>query len=154
MRWLAAATLFAIPLALLVLAAEHPARRGFLPPCPTLWLGHFYCPGCGALRTVHFALNGDFAAAWRHNPLLLLIGPPLALVLAVSLMSVAIRGRWLWPMTNWPHTRTVIAWMLTALVILFGIARNLPGSIWDRLRPPPAPQSSPPPTAPAPPSQP
>lgn len=151
-RLLAAATLLAIPIALLFLCAEHPARRGFLPPCPTLWLGRFYCPGCGALRTIHFALNGDFAAAWAHNPLLLLIGPPLALVLAVSLLSVALRGRWLWPLTNWPHTRTATAWTLTALVIIFGIARNLPGSTWDRLRPPsppisPAPQPPPSPAS-------
>ena len=121
-RWLAAGGLAAVAAGTVVLFLFDPNQYGFYPRCPLHELTGWECPGCGTLRAVHQLAHGNFAAAWRLNPM------------TVSLMPV---GAWLglrelvWQFggVRWPGlvTRPVFAWALAAILILFGIVRNLPG---------------------------
>lgn len=36
--------------------------------CPTKWLFHIPCPGCGMTRAANLLLNGDIVGALRMNP--------------------------------------------------------------------------------------
>lgn len=121
--------------AIAVLSRHHPSDLGFLPPCPSASLG-LACAGCGSTRAVHFLLQGDLAAAWRHNPMLVAVGVPFAAVAGVGLARAAWTGRW-------PRSRLsplVAARLGLALVILlvgWTVVRNLPGETFSVLRPPP-----------------
>lgn len=117
------------------LARHHPSGFAFLPPCPSASLG-FACAGCGSTRAVHFLLQGDLAAAWRHNPMLVLVGVPFAAVGAGSLAIAAWLGRW--PRSPLPP-RASARLGLGLVIVLLGwtVARNLPGEAFSGLRPPP-----------------
>jgi hypothetical protein len=74
------------------------------------------------MRAAHQLLHGHFAAAWRLNPL------------TVSFLPVALwlgLREWVWQFygKRWPGlvTRPVFGWVFLAVVLLFGIVRNLPG---------------------------
>jgi len=64
------------------------------------------CPGCGSLRSVQALLHGDVVSAFRFNPLLYVLAP--ALILCRRHLH---KPTWLWS--------------FVAVVIVFGIARNL-----------------------------
>jgi hypothetical protein len=105
-----------------VLFLFDPAHYAFYPQCPLHQLTGWSCPGCGTLRAVHQLAHGNFAAAWRLNPV------------TVSLMPF---GIWLglrelvWQFygVRWPGvvTRPAFGWAVAAILLLFGIVRNLPG---------------------------
>ena len=57
---------------------------GLALPCPFRAATGLLCPGCGATRLCLALLRGDFAAAWRANPVLLLLLPVLAALAAWS----------------------------------------------------------------------
>lgn len=88
--------------------------------CPLLALTGWYCPLCGGLRTVHAMATADLAGAWAMNPLLVVALPALAWV-------------WLrWLIRSWQNRppRQAPPWLVPAVgvaVLLFGLARNLPG---------------------------
>ncbi len=92
--------------------------------CPLYALTGIYCPGCGGLRGVNDLSDGHVGAAASSN-LLLVLAIPVVLVLLV---------RWAW--ASWhgrdvvvvPHLSRAAQWALGALVVVFWIARNLPGS--------------------------
>ena len=108
--------LLAVTVAVLVCAALlyciDPAKGGVFPPCPFHAATGYYCPGCGSLRAVHRLLHGNLAAAFRMNPLLVASLPVLGLL-------------WIFP--NWQRKRWV-PWFALALVVGYGILRNLP--VW------------------------
>ncbi len=115
-----------VPVALAALAAVmlrvfNPATVWFFPPCPFRLLTGYLCPGCGTLRALHQLLNGHLAAAFRLNPLMLLLLPYVGYSAASSALETAF-GRAL------PHVfiRPVYIWMLLAIIILFWIGRNIP----------------------------
>jgi hypothetical protein len=105
-----------------VLFFFDPATAPIYPVCPWHALTGWDCPGCGTLRALHQLTHGNWAAAWRLNPL------------AVALLPV---GCWLglreWVRQvygiKWPGlvTRPFWGWALAAIVVVFGIVRNLPG---------------------------
>lgn len=120
---------------LAILARHHPHDFTFLPPCPSASLG-FACAGCGSTRAVHFLLQGDVAAAWRHNPMLVLVGLPFAAVAAVSLVRAAATGRW--PRSPLPPQASArLGLGLVILLLGWTLVRNLPGETFSALRPPP-----------------
>jgi hypothetical protein len=114
--------LASVALGTAVLFFFDPSHYGFYPRCPLFVLTGWECPGCGTLRALHQLSHGNFAAAWQLNPL------------TVSLLPV---GLWLglreivwqcWRI-RWPGlvTKPVYGWTLAAILLLFGIVRNLPG---------------------------
>jgi hypothetical protein len=102
-----------------VLFLFNPATHHLFPLCPFHWLTRLYCPGCGSLRATHLLLRGHVGAAMRMNLLMVLFLPVLPLL--------AIWPRWRPP--AW------FIWTTLAVVILFGIARNIPAWPFQALAP-------------------
>lgn len=99
-----------------VLFFFDPEQNQHYLPCPFHWLTGWYCPGCGAQRAVHDLLYGRLAEAFSHNAALVCTPPLLAAQWAL--------GRWRG--TSPVHgNRVVFIWV--GALILWGIARNLPG---------------------------
>lgn len=105
----------------LALAVRDPHVPGSWGICPTALLG-LDCPACGSLRAVHDLTRGEWVAAASSN-LLLVLAAPVALVLWARWLVLARAGApaalrppvWLW-------------WVLGAVVTVFTVLRNLPGS--------------------------
>jgi len=116
--------------AIAMLCLFDPATSGLFPPCPLRYLTGWYCPGCGSLRAMHQLLQGHLRAAWALNPLTILLLPFLAYGTA-SYALFKIRGQHL------PRLFLPAAWIraLCAVIILFGIARNIPLHPFDLLAP-------------------
>jgi hypothetical protein len=124
-------TLVAVTAAALVtLHLFDPATSGIFPPCPVRYLTGWYCPGCGSLRAVHQLLHGNLRAAWALNPLTILLLPFLVYGTA-SRALFELRGRYL------PRLFLPAIWIrvLCAVIILFGIARNIPFHPFELLAP-------------------
>jgi hypothetical protein len=120
-RWLSA-MLASFAGGVVMLRIFDPATSGLFPPCPVHYLTGWYCPGCGSLRAIHQLLHGNLMAAWALNPLTVVLLPFLAYGL-VSAALFEIRGQGL----PEPFVRAVWIRALCGAIILFGIARNLPG---------------------------
>jgi hypothetical protein len=116
--------------ALVLLRIYNPAISAIFPPCPFRYLTGWYCPGCGSLRAVHQLLHGNLGPAWAMNPLTVLLFPFLAYGLAGEAFF-SLRGQRL------PQFTVSGAWIraLYAVILLFGIARNLPFRPFDLLAP-------------------
>jgi len=95
-------------------AADSP-----FPPCMFNALTGLYCPGCGATRALHALAHFDLPGAMAMNPLLVMLLPIVALLIADS---GGWRPRWLQPLMR------VVGEPKFWLVLLPGywIARNLP----------------------------
>lgn len=113
-----------------LLAVFDPATSGVFPPCPVFYLTGWYCPGCGSLRAIHQLLHGNLWAAWAMNPLTVVLSPFLIYGLASHALQ-ALRGKGL-PQPFLPAT---LIRGLCVVIVLFGIARNLPVSPLDLLAP-------------------
>ena len=124
------AAMLAAFLGLVLLEIFDPATSGIFPPCPVHYLTGWYCPGCGSLRAIHQLLHGNLRAAWAMNPLSMVLLPFLSYGL-ISSVLFELRGRGL------PEPFLRAAWIraLGAVIVLFGIARNLPLHPFDWLVP-------------------
>lgn len=100
-----------------------PERYGFYPRCWVHELTGLQCPGCGGLRAVHRLLHGQWAAAWRLNPLVFVVGGWL-----VCWAGAWWAGRWTGRDWSGWFVRPGWAWGLLALAVVFGIMRNVPVS--------------------------
>jgi hypothetical protein len=117
--------LFVALAAAVVLYHFDPAQNGFYPRCQFYSLTGLQCPGCGGLRAVHALLHGQVAEAWRLNALLV-AGLPAALTFA----------GWHWfERRHGPGTFRKLSlawvWVFVAMVIVFGIVRNLPATAFS-----------------------
>lgn len=122
--------LFAAILGAVLLGIFDPASSGVFPPCPLHYLTGWYCPGCGSLRAMHALLHGNLHQAWAMNPLTIVLLPFIAYGLASELIA-ALRGRGLpQPMLPAAYIR-----VLCAVIVLFGIVRNLPLHPFNLLAP-------------------
>src|ERR1043166_411489 len=103
----------------------NPAANGFYPQ----WFFHMVtgwdCPGCGGLRSTHQLLHGHLREALALNPLFVISLPLIGYFIARSAMK-ALTGRE-WPQ---PFRSTAWIWVGAAIVVTFGILRNLPWRIW------------------------
>ena len=98
-----------------------PTTAGFFPVCPLYRFTGFACPGCGLTRGFHALLHGDVLTALDFNALIPLFIFILGYVVA-SLATLAIRGRAILAIEkNLPYL-----WILIAILITFGVLRNLP----------------------------
>jgi hypothetical protein len=131
-KFLAAATL-GIGLVVISLLAVRPPSALVFPSCPLHWATGFHCPGCGSLRATHFLLQGDWQAALQHNLLAVLMIPVLVWLLLGE--TVTAFGR-RFPMRA--QLSGNATWFLLAVILLFGVMRNLPAQPFASLAPPPA----------------
>ena len=105
---------------LAVLYWFNPAQFGFYPRCALYEATGLLCPGCGSLRACHQLLHGHLAAAFQLNALFVLSLPFCAwfgLQFAIAKLqhrpfSLVLRPLWIW--TGF------------AILLLYGIGRNLP----------------------------
>jgi hypothetical protein len=116
--------------AIVTLRLFDPATSGLFPPCPLRYLTGWSCPGCGSLRAIHQLLQGNLRGAWALNPLTVLFLPFL-IYGAASYALFEIRGKRL------PRLFLPAVWIraLCAVIILFGIARNIPFHPFELLAP-------------------
>lgn len=137
-RWLSGALCTAIVMALAWLATHHPSDAPVRLPCPSRALFGIECPGCGSTRATHFALRGEFAAAWAHNPLLVIVGIPLLAWFMITLAIAALAGRRVIVRLPAGHawSGAWLGWAIVALLVAYMIVRNLPGERFEWLRPP------------------
>ena len=101
---------------LTVLYLFSPVEHAFYPPCLFYQLTHLHCPGCGGLRAMHQLTHGHFAAAFLSNSLLIISIPILAW-LGIS----KLRNR-----SSSVYMKPAAAWTILAIVVAFGVLRNLP----------------------------
>ena len=92
---------------------------GELPGCPFFRLTNWYCPGCGTARALHALLHGDFTGFLTRNRLL----APALCYLALLAAKV--------PFTRHPAVLRAVP----AVIILYGLLRNLPWEPFLRLAP-------------------
>jgi hypothetical protein len=92
--------------------------------CPLYALTGVYCPGCGGLRGVNDLTDGHVGAAASSNLLLVL-----AIPVVVFLLARWIRATWAGSdVAVVPHLPRSVRWGLGLFVVVFWVARNLPGS--------------------------
>ena len=90
-------------------------------PCPIYALTGLYCPGCGVSRFCLALLQLDLYAALRSNPalfFLLPVGIAVAVPSAVRYIRTGKQGPARW--------QTVLVWVMIAVLLVFGVLRNLP----------------------------
>lgn len=102
----------------IVLFCFDPSQHPFYPVCVFHKTTGLLCPGCGSLRALHQLLHGHWAAALRFNALL------------ISSLPVAawLFGRFAARKLKDPAATLVIRplWFWCAVMIAFGILRNMP----------------------------
>jgi hypothetical protein len=92
--------------------------------CPLYALTGVYCPGCGGLRAVNDLTDGHLGQAASSN-LLLVLAIPFAVALFVRWSYSAWTGRDLQVV---PALSSGVRIGLVVLLVVFTLARNLPGS--------------------------
>jgi len=105
------------------LVLRDPHQQGSWLVCPLYAMTGVYCPGCGSLRGVNDLLTGHPLAAVGSNALLL---PALAWLgwWWLHEAGLGVAGRRIGP----PPTSARFGYALLAVLAVFTIARNLPGS--------------------------
>lgn len=103
-----------------VLFFFDPSQHGFYPLCLFHRFTGLDCPGCGGLRATHQLLHGHIAEALRLNALVVLAVPVL-MALAVRWIGQRLRSSRIPP----KPLSVCWLWVLLAVVIAFGIVRNL-----------------------------
>lgn len=103
-----------------VLRAAWPALASRLPECAIhRWTG-LHCPGCGGTRCAGRLLEGDLAGAFAMNAVVALM----ALAFA-GLLLAGVRREWRGASSG-PRVHAAWLWSFAALVLVFGLVRNLP----------------------------
>lgn len=130
MIWKRVATLAALVLALGVAAyflkTQGPQQAAWMPKCLLHeWTG-WHCPGCGMTRATHAALQGEFAIAWRFNPLGFVLFPIAMLGSALELGGWARNQPLPWRLRVGANG----GWILLGVIVTFTILRNLPAFAW------------------------
>ena len=98
----------------------NPSIHSFYPACQFHRLTGLNCPGCGGTRALYALLHGELSTALRDNALL--VG---------GLLGLGWRGAW-FGLNRLRGRRNAdffpARWLLPllALVLLFGVLRNLP----------------------------
>jgi Protein of unknown function (DUF2752) len=125
---LAALAMFAIGY---VIATTRPTQASIYPKCPTFTSTGVHCPGCGTGRAVHFLLNGQFLTALQCNAFAPFLVPFLIVAAFRSLLGWALRR----PLTSGSLIPAFWLWLLTAALLLYAVARNIPVEPFTHLAP-------------------
>jgi hypothetical protein len=117
-------------LVIAVLFRFDPSDSTIYPVCLFHKFTGLNCPGCGSLRALHHLTHGEFAAALHCNPLLVVALP--VLVLALIRMQI---GQ---PDSRFDTSifaRPAFLWAICAIVIVFGVLRNVPAPAFAWMSP-------------------
>ena len=98
---------------------------------PFFYHGGLYCPGCGGTRALEYLIQGQLRAAWRYNPLFILM-LPLLLYGGFNVFRSLVSG---YPLSR-INIPPVLLWLLLTVILLFTVLRNIPAPALDFLRPP------------------
>ncbi len=106
-------------------------HAGLFPKCLLRqWTG-FHCPGCGMTRAVDATLHGRLLEAFAYNPLIMVLLPLTLIAVAFELVA------WVWdrpPIIRYRVNKRLALWLL-AIVLVFGILRNIPSWPFTLLAP-------------------
>ncbi len=130
-RLVALLCLLVIGAALALIASKDPRDHGLGVLCPSRRLFGIYCPGCGSTRATFDLLCGNVGSAWRCNPAMVALGIPVLSWFVVTTMLellFGIRVRLFLP--------RAVGIALAAVLIGYGVARNVPLDALDWARPP------------------
>lgn len=109
----------------LALHVRDPHQSGAWGYCPTALLG-FACPFCGSLRAVNDLTHLDLGAAASSNLVFVL-----ALPVVLALWGRRLVALWHGGPAAEPLRVPRAAWIaLVAVLVVFTVARNLPGGAW------------------------
>ena len=97
-----------------------PRTCGIIPACPLHAMTGLYCPGCGSTRALHQLVHGNLAGALHFNPLTVFAVPVLGYLVVRGSTS---RGRPVW------------LWIGLAIILTFGVVRNIPAYPFTALVP-------------------
>ena len=92
------------------------------PPCPIYAVSGIYCIGCGAGRACVSLLHGDLLGAMDYNLLFVLMLPFVA-YFGVKVYISYVFGRDILP---FPKIKLWVALVIVAVVVVFGVRRNVP----------------------------
>lgn len=109
------------PLLLLGLGYLILYTVGLRIPCLIHMLTGFYCPGCGVSRMCVALLQLDFATAFRCNPGVMLLLPPVGLALlpgVVSYIRTGVRKSW--------RGEQAVLYTAVVLLVIYAVLRNIP----------------------------
>jgi len=105
----------------IVLYLYSPEKSGFYPPCIFHKITGLYCPGCGTTRALHALLHGRILDAISYNAAILILLPSF-----LWWYSLYVLQEFSIPWKNKYDFPPMFFTALLALVILFGILRNVP----------------------------
>jgi len=115
-----------------VLLSRYGPDAAFFPKCLLHRFSGFHCPGCGMTRAAYAVIHGDVSTAFWLNPLWMVL-LPVACLLAVWKWWGWLRGRPValpWLSHKW------MAWGGLAVLLAFGVLRNIPHWPFSLLAPP------------------
>jgi hypothetical protein len=127
--WVVPARLGALAVAGTAALAVGNPDATHVPLCPLKAATGLDCPLCGGLRAVHALTRFRLGEALDHNALFTLSVPFLIVGWVVWMHDAATRGR----DGRIGPRRSAPTWAFPALVavlVAFGVARNLPGLAW------------------------
>lgn len=101
--------------------AFNPTEHNFFPQCTFHQMTGWHCMGCGATRSFHALVHGDFAAAFRNHAFFVIAFPALCYWVLVEFMA---RLGW----QKLPRIKLTprIIWTSLAIIGTYTILRNLP----------------------------
>ena len=98
---------------------------GFSVPCPVNLVTGLYCPGCGVSRMFFCLFRMDIAGAFSSNCVIFCLLPIAAIAAVFHAYRYIRYGR-----GGLYKAETVALYVIIAILILFGIARNIWHADW------------------------
>ena len=98
------------------------SRTGIAIPCIFHLVTGLKCPGCGVTRMCVALMHLDFKSAYEYNQMIFILSPVLLFIFLTCVVGYIRNGCW---ETN--RTQNVVLYVCIALLIGFGIARNIVG---------------------------
>jgi len=113
-------------------ALNDPSAPGSrFPACQFRAVTGLWCPGCGLTRGFHELLTGHPLAALGYN-----VFVPVVLVGVLAAYWSWVRRSWgLTPLRRPTWTQPFLTWMLPAMLVVYGVLRNIPAAPFDALAP-------------------
>jgi hypothetical protein len=109
-----------------ILRRFEPTDSSYFPKCILHQLTGLHCPGCGATRALSALAHGRVLDAVRNNPLLVLGGP----LIFVLVWLQRRRER-----TGGPASPR-LSWTLFCVILVYFVGRNIPSPDRSWLAPP------------------